>query len=109
MSSCVDAGLKSQIDEILNMESHCAERKDSWIWEQHAKNAIQPLRKINIDSKFEAVDAPWLLTDEFLQKICGILDVNTFEVRTQHFEVCHVLLFFFSCFFLKCVILAQGV
>lgn len=101
MNSCVDADLKSQIDEILNMESHCVERKDSWIWKQHAKNAIQPLRKINIDDMFASVDAPWCLTDEFLQKICGILDVNTFEVRTQHFEVRQGLLLFFSFVILK--------
>lgn len=92
----VEADLKSQIDEILNMESHCMERKGSWIWDQHTKNAIQPLRKINIDGIFAAMDSPWPLTDEFLQKICGILDVNTFEVRTQHFEVCHGMCFCYS-------------
>lgn len=70
------------------------ERKGTWIWEQHAKNAIQPLRKINIDGIFETIGAPWHLTDQFLQKICGILDVNTFELRTKHFEVCYMHLFF---------------
>lgn len=88
---CVDADLKSQIDAILSMESHCMQRKGTPIWEQHAKNTIQPLREINMNGVFEAVDALWPLTDQFLQRILGILDVNTFEVRTQHFEVGHVL------------------
>lgn len=87
VNSTVASDLKIQIDEVLSMESHCTERRDTWIWQQHAKNVIQPLRDINIDAIFEAVQAPCNLTDDFLQKICGALDVNTFEVRTQYFEV----------------------
>lgn len=86
-----DINLKYQIDEMLNMESHCDERRGTWIWNEHAKNVIQPLRDINIDKIFQLVDAPWTLTDDFLQKLCGILDVNTFEVRTQYFEVCFMI------------------
>lgn len=82
-----DTDLRQQIDEILSMESHCTERRDTWIWNQHAKNVIQPLRDVNIDQIFQSVNAPWTLTDDFLQKICGVLDVNTFEVRTEYFEV----------------------
>lgn len=82
-------------------------RKGTWIWEQHSKNAIQPLREINIDGIFESVDTPWTLTDEFLQKICGILDVNTFEVRTQHFEVCRCAFGFFLLEFKHRVITEQ--
>lgn len=84
----VDFDLKHKIDEILSLESHCAERKNSWIWNEHTKNVIQPLREIDIDAIFQSIDAPWQMTDDFLQKICGILDVNTFELRTQYFEVC---------------------
>lgn len=82
-----ETDLKFQIDEILSMESHCNERQGTWIWNEHAKNVLQPLRSINIDAKFQSLNAPWTLSDDFLQKICGILDVNTFEFRTQHFEV----------------------
>lgn len=84
----VDTNLKSQIDEMMCLESHCAQRYGTWIWNEHAKNVIQPLRSINIDAKFQSLNAPWTLTDDILQKICGIFDVNTFEVRTKHFEVC---------------------
>lgn len=91
-----DTDLKCQIDEMLTMESHCGERKGTWIWNQHAQNVIQPLRDINIDKIFESVNAPWPLTDDFLQKICGILDVNTFEVRTKNFEVNIYTLFIYS-------------
>lgn len=87
VSPTVADDLKTQIDDVLSMESHCTERRGTWIWNQHAKNVIQPLRDINIDGVFESVQAPWTLTDDFLQKICGALDVNTFEVRTQYFEV----------------------
>lgn len=98
MNACVDADLKSQIDEILSMESHCIKRKDSWIWKQHQKNTVEPLHSINIDGIFKSMDAPWHLSDQFLQKICGILDVNTFEVRTEHFEVClHNYTSYFCC------------
>ncbi|XP_031622416.1 SET domain-containing protein SmydA-8-like isoform X2 [Contarinia nasturtii] len=82
----IDTDLKYQIDEILSMESHMEQRRNTWIWNEHAKNVLQPLRSINIDAKFQSFNAPWTLTDDFLQKICGILDVNTFEFRTQHFE-----------------------
>lgn len=95
VNSTVATDLKTQIDEVLAMESHCTERCGTWIWYQHAKNVIEPLREIDIDEKFSGVQAPWTLTDDFLQKICGTLDVNTFEVRTQYFEVCWHFLFLF--------------
>lgn len=82
--------LKYQIDEIMCMESHCAQRRGTHIWNEHAKNVIQPLRSINIDAKFQSLNAPWTLTDDFLQKLCGILDVNSFEVRTKYFEVVYL-------------------
>lgn len=88
----VDMQLKHTIDELLCMESHCAVRKNAWIWQQHAKNVIVPLRDVmRIDDLFGELSAPWQLTDEFLQKICGILDVNTFEVRTPTFEVMFII------------------
>lgn len=83
-----DIELKECIDEILCMESHCSKRNNASIWKQHATNVIAPLRNLtNINDLFEMMNAPWKLTDEFIQKICGILDVNTFEIRTQNFEV----------------------
>lgn len=86
----VDNDLKSRIDEVLTMESHCDKRRGTWIWNEHAKNVIKPLQTIaKLDALFESVNSHWKLTDEFLQKICGILDVNTFEVRTENFEVCY--------------------
>lgn len=82
-----DDSTKTDIDDILSLESHCVERKGTWIWNEHAKCVIDPLHKISIDKIFESVNSPWPITDDFFQKICGILDVNTFEVRTEHFEV----------------------
>lgn len=87
-TAAIDEQVQCTVDEVLSMESHCAKREDTWIWQQHAKNVIGPLRDLaHIDNLFGQIGAPWRLTDEFMQKICGILDVNTFEVRTPNFEV----------------------
>lgn len=84
----VDENLCTAIEDVLSMESHCDKRKDTWIWKEHAKNVIKPLRDLTkIHNIFDMVNSQWTLTDQLLQKICGILDVNTFEVRTEHFEV----------------------
>lgn len=88
-NATIDMQLQQAVEDILSMESHCMTRKNAWIWQQHAKNVILPLLDImRIDDIFKHINAPWDITDEFLQKICGILDVNTFEVRTPNFEVC---------------------
>lgn len=80
--------LKLKIDDALSMESHCVKRHRTWIWADHEKNIVEPLIKmLKIDQQFNAINSSWKITDEFCQKICGILDVNMFEVRTKHFEV----------------------
>lgn len=79
---------KDRIDEMLNMESHCEKRRNSSIWQEYARNVIEPLRNVaKIDDIFQPLQLPWQLTDDFLQRIFGILDVNSFEVRTPNFEV----------------------
>lgn len=86
----VSNGRPTQIDfeEIFNMESHCTVRRDTMIWQTHAKNVVKPLQEKSIMIALnERHQLPCAIDADFVQKICGILDVNTFEVRTPNFEV----------------------
>ncbi|XP_017774573.1 PREDICTED: protein msta-like [Nicrophorus vespilloides] len=56
--------------EFLELESHLKERKDSPIWFIHKEGVYDVLKKLNVD-----------VDEELVQTICGILDVNSFEVR----------------------------
>lgn len=72
-------------DEISRMESHCSLRRNSNIWNEHAKNVIKPLQEMGILTALNQQKS--IIDSDFVQKICGILDVNSFEVRTPYFEV----------------------
>lgn len=88
ISDLNDDPIATVFDEILSMESHCTVRRDTLIWYSHAKNVVKPLREMGIiDAMHKIKKNPHNIDDEFVQKICGILDVNTFEVRTPNFEV----------------------
>lgn len=65
--------------EVMKMESHCAERRGTSIWFLHENCVVKPLRAANMIRDDD---------ESLIQKYCGILDVNTFEVRTETFEVC---------------------
>lgn len=70
-------------NEVMKMESHCVKRQGTHIWLMHENCIIKPLKAVNI------------ITDDdgpLIQRYCGILDVNAFEVRSDTFEVCYVLL-----------------
>lgn len=83
-----DQTLQIDLDEILCMESHCTIRRDTMIWQLHAKNVVKPMLEAGILSAINARNQLSCVIDaDFVQKICGILDVNTFEVRTPNFEV----------------------
>lgn len=86
-----DRPIELDFDEILSMESHCSVRRNTLIWDAHAKNVVKPLREFGIMTAMnEGHKLPCTIDDDFVQKICGILDVNTFEVRTPNFEVSEV-------------------
>lgn len=67
-------------EEVFSMESHCNERRDTEIWHIHTKKVITPM--LSMHGFLKANE-----TDDWLHRICGILDVNTFEVRTPYSEV----------------------
>ncbi|CAG9832602.1 unnamed protein product [Diabrotica balteata] len=60
--------------EFMKLECHLEARRDTPIWRRHKTDVEEILREMNIISE-EDINA------ELIQKICGILDVNTFEVR----------------------------
>lgn len=66
--------LSSNYNEILQMESHCTKRDGTDIWLLHQRNIVNPLQKIGLLDQ-EGV------TDKFIQRLCGIFDVNAFEIR----------------------------
>ncbi len=71
----------SKIDcykHVMQMESHCTERRGTKIWTLHENCVIKPLRDVELIREQDV---------DLIQKYCGILDVNTFEVRTESFEV----------------------
>lgn len=71
---------RKEYEVVMGMESHCDQRRGTEIWQIYEKNVVQPLRSID----------GLLSTDEddaWLQRMCGILDVNSFEVRTAQAEV----------------------
>lgn len=70
---------KAQIyDEVMRMESHCTKRRGTPIWIMHENCVVKPLKLANVIVDEDAA---------LIQKYCGIMDVNAFEVRSETFEV----------------------
>ncbi|XP_073846739.1 SET domain-containing protein SmydA-8-like [Musca autumnalis] len=69
---------REYFEKMLQMESHMEKRRNSDIWKQHSKAIIQPLMKSNIVPALQIAER---ITEEFLQHICGIWDVNSYEIR----------------------------
>nr|XP_023026359.1 protein msta-like [Leptinotarsa decemlineata] len=59
---------------MMQLESHLEARRGSFIWRRHAVVVEQSLRDMALTSEDD-------LKNDLIQRICGILDVNTFEVR----------------------------
>uniref|UniRef100_A0A182R8Y9 SET domain-containing protein n=1 Tax=Anopheles funestus TaxID=62324 RepID=A0A182R8Y9_ANOFN len=68
---------RQKYDELLAMESHCDSRRGTEIWLIHEQYVIEPML---YEEAFQQID-DLIVTSELLQRICGILDVNTFEIR----------------------------
>lgn len=58
------------------LEPHLEERKNTWIWRSHEINVVRVLKELDVKEACEK---------DLIQKICGILDVNSFEVRPPEF------------------------
>ncbi|XP_030751722.1 SET domain-containing protein SmydA-8-like isoform X1 [Sitophilus oryzae] len=59
---------------LLDLEPHLEARRDTAIWRRHRIAVENVMQEMNLLSEDD-------IKDELIQKICGILDINTFEVR----------------------------
>lgn len=60
-------------EEIVKLEAHLEERRDTAIWRRHRISVEDVLKETNLITQKD-------VEEELVQKICGILDVNSFEV-----------------------------
>ncbi|KAM7343123.1 uncharacterized protein ACRADG_010265 [Cochliomyia hominivorax] len=63
---------------ILLAESHLDERRNTKIWSYYDTHVIQPILQSGIIKYFSDKD---LINEEFLQRLCALIDVNSFEIR----------------------------
>lgn len=63
-------------NEILKLEGHLETRRDTKIWFKSQNTVIDVLKK------YDLIDEKDKENEELLQKICGIIDVNSFELRS---------------------------
>lgn len=61
-----------KVNDLLMLESHVTERRDSPIWKFIQHSVVEPIINNFKDCRIGA---------ELVQQVCGILDVNTFELR----------------------------
>ncbi|CAG7786915.1 unnamed protein product [Allacma fusca] len=60
---------------LQTLEHHSQVRKDLPLWEENVKNVVEPLGKRYELNKF--------FTDEEIHNVCGILEVNAFELGEE--------------------------
>lgn len=63
---------------LMELESHADKRRDTAIWRNHKMNVEDILLKLNLIIEED-------MKTELIQKVCGILDVNSFELRAPGF------------------------
>ncbi|XP_015438621.1 PREDICTED: protein msta, isoform A-like [Dufourea novaeangliae] len=61
---------------VESMESHMDKRRNTSVWKDREANVINVIKALRLITVDDAAAA------EFLQRLCGILDVNTFELRS---------------------------
>ncbi|XP_072750457.1 uncharacterized protein [Anoplolepis gracilipes] len=63
-------------EKINQMEAHLDKRIGTPVWKEKEIDVVDVIQKLRIPDKTEPPSA------ELMQKLCGILDVNTFELRS---------------------------
>lgn len=76
------------IDDLLNMECHCEKRRNSTIWNHHQTSVVNAMQQISLYDKFVFKQKSITVNDDFIHRLIGILDVNSFDVRTPNCVVC---------------------
>ncbi|XP_043804022.1 SET domain-containing protein SmydA-8-like isoform X1 [Apis laboriosa] len=62
--------------QVLSLESHLNKRRNTIVWEDREINIVNVLKSLN----FVPENDPSV--SEIIQQLCGILDVNSFELRS---------------------------
>ncbi|XP_014206919.1 protein msta-like [Copidosoma floridanum] len=62
--------------EIERMEAHLEQRRGTDVWREREEQVVDVFRKLGLHHPKTTSDE-----DDLVQRICGIVDVNTFEVR----------------------------
>ncbi|RZC35635.1 msta [Asbolus verrucosus] len=65
---------KELYERFLQLESHLEARRESQIWRRNRTNVEKVLEKLKCIDEDD-------LKAEIVQRICGIIDINTFDVR----------------------------
>ncbi|KAK0098482.1 hypothetical protein PV326_008080 [Microctonus aethiopoides] len=64
-------------EKIISLEAHLEARRGTNVWKDREENIINVLKSLKIIDKAEENNF-----FELLQRLCGILDVNSFELRS---------------------------
>lgn len=67
---------------LFQLEAHLEARKESGAWFECERNVVKVLQNHNL-----LVNYP----EQAIQKVCGILDVNCFEVNIYSIQKLHAL------------------
>ncbi|XP_015126796.1 SET domain-containing protein SmydA-8 [Diachasma alloeum] len=57
---------------LMGLEAHLEDRKDTRVWQDRQETVVDVLRRLGLAEN----------ADNVLQRICGIVDVNSFELRS---------------------------
>ena len=68
----------SYFQQIQNMEAHLKERQNSEIWKERQSKVVLPLLESKVHDHLRN---PADITEQFLQHLIGVIDVNCFEIR----------------------------
>lgn len=64
--------------KIQQLMSHVDKRRNTPVWQERNERIVQPILKSNIRKYFQLAEK---IDEDFLQHLCGVLDVNTYEIR----------------------------
>lgn len=77
---CENMRLTSLVTELWQLESHLEERQKTPVWKELQTKVVQPLLSSGLLSGLSlSLNAE--LNEDFLQRLCAIIDVNAFEIR----------------------------
>lgn len=69
---------KSYFDLMLQAECYLEQRRNTDIWSHYNTNVVQPIMKSRLT---EYLSHGSQINEDFLQRLCALIDVNGFEIR----------------------------